>query len=107
MDSRNIHSKVTVFAQQPLPEANGDSVRALGPLALALDGGTVLPPDHAWCLIVEVSPILMPDSPGEFSKPLQHLVEGGLMGGGAALPPLREGFDCGKERSWARRAASV
>ena len=62
MDPRNIQSKVTVFAQQLLHEANGDSVRALGLLVLALDGGEILSPEHAWRLIVDVRRVLMPDS---------------------------------------------
>ena len=74
MDARNLQSKVTALAQQLLHEANGDPVRAMGLLVLALDGEESQPPDHAWPLIIEVRRVLMPDSYEESPKPIQHLV---------------------------------
>ncbi len=79
----NLQKKVTALAQQLLDEAHSDPVRALGLLVLALDGGELQSPDHAWPLIIEVRRVLMPDNFEESTKPVQHLVgeiswEGGL-----------------------------
>ena len=74
MDPKIIHDKVWIFAQHLLTEAKGNPVRAVGLLALVLDGPELLSPDHAWRLMVEVRRVLVPDATGEFPMPIRHLV---------------------------------
>jgi len=90
MNPRNLQHKVTALARQLLYEANGDSVRALGLLVLALDEEETQSSDHAWSLIIEVRRALMPDSFEEFPKPIRHLV------GEASWEGVQHCLRCGK-----------
>lgn len=73
MDPKLLQGKVQVFAQRLLQEADGDPVRALGLLVLVLDGADIESADHAQRLVAEVRNVLMPDSPVEVGRPVQHL----------------------------------
>jgi hypothetical protein len=73
MDPRTTNDKVGIFAQQLLKEAQGDPIRALGLLALVLDGPEIPSPAHAWRLMIEVRRILIPDAFQESPMPIQHL----------------------------------
>lgn len=90
MDPDIIHTKVELFAQQLLREAEGDPIRALGLLALVLDGPEIESPVHAWRLLVEVRKMLMPDSIEESLTPIQHLV------GAASWEGMQHCLRCGK-----------
>ena len=74
VDHGIVHDKIWVFAQQLLNEAKGDPVRALGLLVLVLDGPEVLSSEHAWRLMAEVRRVLIPETTGESSVPIRHLV---------------------------------
>jgi hypothetical protein len=73
MDHEILQSKVRVFAQRLLQEAQGDPVRALGLLVLVLDGADVESAEHAQRLVAEVRHVLMPPDPVEMGRPVQHL----------------------------------
>lgn len=90
MDPNIIHSKVELFAQQLLSEAQGDPIRALGLLALVLDGPEIESPVHAWRLLVKVRNILMPDSVEKSPMPIRHLV------GTASWEGIQHCLRCGK-----------
>ena len=90
MDPNIIHTKVELFAQQLLREAQGDPIRALGLLALVLEGPEIESPTHAWRLLVEVRKILMPDGMEESPIPIQHLV------GAVSWEGMQHCLRCGK-----------
>lgn len=73
MDPKLIQGRVQAFAQRLLQEADGDPLRALGLLVLALDGAEVEWAQHARRLIAEVRHVLMPDDDHDSGRAIQHL----------------------------------
>lgn len=73
MDPRPLQEKIRAFAERLLQEADGDPVRALGLLVLALEGAESQSPEDAQRLLGEVRNVLMPEDQSEVSRPLQHL----------------------------------
>ena len=73
MDPKLLQGRVQAFAQRLLQEADGDPVRALGLLVLALDEADVEWAQHARRLITEVRHVLMPDNDHDRGRPVQHL----------------------------------
>ena len=73
MISKRIKGKVQAFAQRLLQEADGDHLRALGLLVVALDGANVRSAEDAQRLIAEVRHVLMPGHDDDAGPPIQHL----------------------------------
>ncbi|MDH5639766.1 MAG: hypothetical protein OEY28_00620 [Nitrospira sp.] len=73
MDPKLVQGKVQAFAQRLLQEADGDPLRALGLLVVALDGAEVESAEDARRLMAEVRHVLMPDSADDVRRPIQHL----------------------------------
>lgn len=73
MDPKLLQGKVQAFAQRLLQEADGDPVRALGLLVLVLEEADFESADHAQRLVARVRNVLIPDSPVEVGRPVQHL----------------------------------
>jgi hypothetical protein len=73
MDPRPLQGKIHAFAQRLLQEADGDPVRALGLLVLALEGVEIQSPEDAQRLLGEVRNVLMPEDRLDARRPLQHL----------------------------------
>ena len=61
------------FAQRLFQEAQGDPVRALELPVLIFDGADIESADYAQRLVAKVRQVLMPDSPVEMRRPVQHL----------------------------------
>lgn len=90
MDRQQLQEKVQAFAQRLLHEAQGDPVRALGLLVLALDGADVASADHAQRLVGEVRRVLLPDEPFNQGTAVQHLV------GDLSWEGVQQCLRCGK-----------
>jgi len=73
MDPRLLQGKVQAFAQRLLQEADGDPLRALGLLVVALDGAEVQSAEDARRLMVEVRHVLIPEMDQDCGSPIQHL----------------------------------
>lgn len=74
MDRKLLQGKVQAFAQRLLQEADGDPLRALGLLVVALDGAEVQSAEDARRLMAEVRQVLIPETDEEIGRPIQHLV---------------------------------
>lgn len=73
MDPRLLQGKVQAFAQRLLQEADGDPLRALGLLVVALDGADVESAEDARKLMAEVRHVLIPEMDTDLGYPIQHL----------------------------------
>jgi len=73
MDPNVLQDKMQAFAQRLLQEAQGDPVRALELPVLIFDGADIESADYAQRLVAKVRQVLMPDSPVEMRRPVQHL----------------------------------
>jgi len=73
MDPKLLQGKVQAFAQRLLQEADGDPLRALGLLVVALDGSEVESAEDARKLMAEVRQVLIPEIGDEVARPVQHL----------------------------------
>jgi len=73
MDPKLLQGKVQAFAQRLLQEADGDPLRALGLLVVALDGAEVESAEDARRLMAEVRHVLIPEIDGDVGRPIQHL----------------------------------
>lgn len=73
MDPKLLQGKVQAFAQRLLQEADGDPLRALGLLVVALDGAEVESAEDARRLMAEVRHVLIPEVEADSGAPIQHL----------------------------------
>ncbi len=73
MAPKTLQDRVQAFAQRLLQEAHGDPLRALGLLVLILEDTDIESAEHAQRLVAEVRQALMPESPVERGRPVQHL----------------------------------